>query len=428
MSQFISHYTALLTLCVTEPLHIGSGEKLNVISSFLLKQDQGDNAEVQSQDNSQEKAPEGISTDTDNNPIIPASSIKGALRRLLTLEDAKRLFGYEDGSDGTKALVTLHTAKMENCSSWHNERTRVRINRKTGVAEDKKLFSKTYIVPGVEFALELNLAFTEEKQVEKDLQLLLSLFDKGINLGAGQKSQESNLKLTNFTLSKHGFSLDENATISSFSDKITNFTFDKCATSDPAFTLTLSCNGPFLISKKPSSNDGDIDYQAETIHGKNDHPLLTASSFCGSMRAALAHYGALSGIKDFKDDPDATFSPNTTLTYLQKIFGITGYRGLLQVLSISSEETQKKNFSSIGIDRFSGGVLDEGVRTTEAFVAPAFTIHLGWRSLPDDDTNKYFEKALNILCIEGLFLGKGAGVGFGWFNVDLKKGEDDNEQ
>lgn len=117
------------------------------------------------------------------------------------------------------------------------------------------------------------------------------------------------------------------------------------------------------------------------------------------------------------------FTKPEDLTPTERLFGVTGWRGLLAVESIRViRPGGKQTFTSVKLDRFSSAPIDGALFSVEAFVDPVFEVTL--RLAPREkapitlEAQSLFDRLLNDIKDMGLMLGHGGSRGFGWFSVD----------
>ena len=113
------------------------------------------------------------------------------------------------------------------------------------------------------------------------------------------------------------------------------------------------------------------------------------------------------------DDLDA-------LSAVERLFGVTGLRGKLEVTDISCTHTgQSQDITSNSLDRVSGGGRDGFLYTERVFWEPTFQAILHVPSLLRDDEQKLLVQLLDSLKSDGLELGHGTSKGYGWCDVTV---------
>jgi CRISPR/Cas system CSM-associated protein Csm3 (group 7 of RAMP superfamily) len=195
--------------------------------------------------------------------------------------------------------------------------------------------------------------------------------------------------------------------------------------------LTLFCRGPHLtIDPAKTRNDNVI----KAARRNDAAPLLPASSLIGVLRTRAAWLAATDTTAD-GDDPDrilVTGQDPRTLTRTQRLFGVAGWRGLMEVVKLDAEnDSRVETLPSVVIDRFSGGTLDSALYMVEAFAGVRFMVTLRiirrrfdkdtmWPGKEDLDL---FDALIANLEQEGLMLGHAVNRGFGWFRIEKTEGE-----
>jgi len=130
--------------------------------------------------------------------------------------------------------------------------------------------------------------------------------------------------------------------------------------------LDLTCPGPFAIldgsfqPEKRSETEAKKgpNARAQTITG--DMPLILGSSLSGALRARAVW---LENLRRHQ----AGLSLSGDSASIERLFGTTGFRGLLLLEDLTLHQAQSKPFTSVKLDRFSGAPIDNALVTVQAF-------------------------------------------------------------
>ena len=197
------------------------------------------------------------------------------------------------------------------------------------------------------------------------------------------------------------------------------------------WALRLQCDGPFAVldpfwTQQHKTRDGTAALAAQKI--TETTPILPGTSVAGALRARAAWLAARTarraGAEPRRDDPLAIYRPGDrfNLTPVQRLFGVTGFRGLLEIedLDMLRPATPYEVFS-VKLDRFSGGPMSGGLFETAAFLNVEVRLVLRLRErgtgIPTADDVALAEQLIGDICTNGLTLGHGGNKGFGWFTV-----------
>ena len=119
-----------------------------------------------------------------NKPYIPATSFVGVLRSLLNEsgmdkdqnDQLDKLLGYTKGKDvAGSRLSCSDLLPIVDCKPKIVIRDNVKIDSKTGIAEDKKKFDYEVVEPGAVFKLSLVCKYDDEVSKDFALQAISSL-------------------------------------------------------------------------------------------------------------------------------------------------------------------------------------------------------------------------------------------------------------
>lgn len=168
-------------LTTLAPLHIGSG-------------DTTEHDDLVDKETKKKNEIAAVARDHDGRPIIPGSALKGVLRSWAALDDPdhpaiNRVFGNFDSSRAglgeffpTAAVrpTTTQLAAFESLPYWRADHltgvlSHVSIDRKWGVAADKKLFFEEFVPEGVTFEVTIEA----DRLDESDIRFLLTTLRHG---------------------------------------------------------------------------------------------------------------------------------------------------------------------------------------------------------------------------------------------------------
>ncbi len=429
-------------------MHVGTGERANLIG-FAAMADDPDPPQYAT-----------LVRDVDCKPYLPGTTLKGLLRRVAESEVAEQrldadvltsLFGAiaPDGtSEGTvvgalSVRGASHTSGGDSAGMPYAGRVadgafiaaRTRIDRHAGTAADNKLFFQEMVAPGARYRLSLILEgrATRGKPAWLPglLKVLHALTDRdGWAIGKGQADGQGRIRLDPDSVSVATISVGTTGEL--ISDVVRHHfdaTIGARAAAVTEARFVLDCPGPFLVvdSSHVPARDAEGDPVGPQVKAQEaaGAPMLSGSSVTGVLRAraawleALRHGGAMAAAEI--DDPDKTFLAGMTLTAVERLFGISGFRGLLEVMELSVSKASKIDLTSVRLDRFSGAPIDNALFTTSAFVGTRLTLRLGLRgrggTAPYPAERELFERLIADLRGNGMVLGHGGNVGFGWFSV-----------
>lgn len=418
------------TLTVLSALHIGNGE--------ICDPDQY--PEIDAQVSAIQRGGK------DRVPYIPGSALKGALRETaiavgMDVDLFAKLFGevLNTGSGMMGALLVRgslrQTAGDASTLPFANNgvfvSARTAINDGVGVSDQNKLFFAEAVAPDTVFPVRLRLETRGDITVlEKALLEVLAIWTKpeGVAIGADQASGLGRVRLSSQVeiVSWDVMSRGQLATTPKRTKELDADTAQSNGT-----TIELFCKGPYL-SRDPSWNEA-VREKAKTPDKptpphirairRNNLPYLTGQSVSGALRARqewLEKLKALKGKAPLPDPVETLLDKSAAIDLRpsERLFGVAGWRGVLRVMVLETGRRQTYSATSVKIDRFSGGPIDNALFSTDADygITTKFELSLDHRATDED------EETLNGLLAEikanGLQLGQGVNHGFGWFEVE----------
>ncbi|SMH30342.1 RAMP superfamily CRISPR-associated protein [Azospirillum agricola] len=405
------------SLTVLSPLHMGNGQR-GTREGLTIRTEQGEEKPVQLSE---------IQRDGRDFPYLPGTSLKGALRARLTGGTVEKLFGRLDDKtdgDGVMGRLWIYGAIHRNSAAAAGPQhsvvaARTRIDRASGTADDHKLFHADMVPPGTVFDFHARW-LTDAEGAELDAELaqvataLAPLTDEaGIALGRGGRQGQGRVRLSELT-----------ATLVPWDGDPVAVTLPTLRWQPPGevHRLRLTGDGPYMIldSARRAAKPEGAEEETNILHSLLDgagHPALPGSTLLGALRARAAW------LDGGADNRDRVYSPQEELSATERLFGVTGWRGLLGVESIRIVDPGvSQRFTSVKLDRFSAAPIDGALFTVEAFVDPVFEVTLSLTPRGNtpitDGARALFERLLRDIRDMGLMLGHGGSRGFGWFGVE----------
>lgn len=452
MSKARAHVS--IDLEVLSPLHVGSGLDRTV--------DAVKGADGRNTNNAPRVA--AIQRDVSNLPYLPGSTIKGLLHRLAAGAMEQKIWEQLLGSIAAKETGKRGSLSVSGASMLtpglakhlpYADRAGATgpgaigegvfvaagtaIDRASGVANSSSLRHAEAVAPGAVFRLGFTVEVRGADAAKRcDIQVglllqLLMLLDRGDGqaIGAGQADGDGRVKIRRSTLvvTKSVLASDGNFDAA----PVAVIWPDAVGERDAAtWKLVLTCDGPFAVldpSWAERRKDGDPMLAAQRSAEKK--PVLPGSSVSGALRARAAWLVALAarrrGEEPERDGLTQVYKPGTSLTPVQRLFGVTGFRALLDIteLAINEPATPWKIFS-VKLDRFSGGPIDGALFETEAYLGVVAQLQLtlhdrgGRAGKPTAEDQSLAECLIADICDNGLTLGHGGNKGFGWFRVETE--------
>lgn len=307
------------TLKLMSPLHIGAGFSDGVQG---LDADGNTVGEAAS-----------IVFGKDGKPVIPPTSLKGAMRALVVAaadgpkdghdpEIACKMFGeVRGGTGGTQGVVTPLTAmfmsagsetRVEDVGARGDYRTtRTAIDGASGVPRSGLLFSKTVVGADATFGFRMMVTGDPDKidgEVAGWLARLLRTMqaddkDNGLRLGAGRADGQGVVTLTINTVRAWrlvGATLQESDVTRLWLDRISGAAVLRA--DKRSFALTLAGDGPFMVlghEKETAPIDGDVERKniRKALRRGNTKAELPGTSLMGALRARAEWCVALADVR-----------------------------------------------------------------------------------------------------------------------------------
>lgn len=414
-------------LVAVTPLHIGAGcERHDLLTA--VRGAAGEETRP---------AVSAIQRDAAGCPWLPGSALKGALRALDATPDAA-LFGKikraqdekendraEDGEKkhpeddkGVMGALLVRGAAMVAPGSTEGlpvprddagralagdgvyVSARTAIDAGRGTAEANKLFHAEMVAPGARFAARLRLETPGDiDALEARLLGLLAAWSapEGVAVGADAASGLGRLRL------------DGDVTRTCWAPDLRGAlvagAIETVATPAPApvdaVLLRLICDGPFLTRDPAAPREGEKGNEIKALR-LDDKPFVTGQALSGALRARLAWLLALDRHQGGGDSDAA-----------DRLFGIVGRRGVLTVMVEAARRDDAAALTSLRIDRFSGGPIDNALFTVHADLRVSLDLRLTLDRRAEEADRDTVERLVDDLKINGLTLGHGVNRGSG---------------
>lgn len=437
------------------PLHVGSG-------AFDVRET------VKGREG--EKPPEValIVGDGDGAPFLPATTLKGLLRRLaeahkkaFNADDLTALFGEikDEGQGRMGALLMrgaqrVHPIPDVSLAPYTGDGTgptlgqgvfvaaRTRIDPASGTARDSNLFFQEMVAPGTIFALRClvevrgdQAAAMAQRRAEQILTLLRLLAeDAGHAVGKGQADGFGHLLLDPKSVRVARRSLERDGRFAA--TDATNLWHAAQAPSNEAVEhrLELTCEGPFCIidgSYKPNRREASSTDKRERASTtpqimaqrlSERLPLLLGSGLSGALRNRAHWLAVRTALREGTPwEEEEVPTDLAKLSSVQRLFGVTGFRGLLSIDRLTVSSAKPWQVTSVKLDRFSGAPVDNALFTTQAFIGVRLSLSLRLErrgNFPDESHETLLQALLDDIRRNGIDLGHGGNKGFGWFKVE----------
>jgi CRISPR-associated protein (TIGR03986 family) len=334
-----------------------------------------------------------VAKDYNEQPYIPGSSIKGALRNFANqrMQDPaafKRIFGCalndEKKQSETVAGQTEFYSAYSIGQAEISKVSRTAIDRCLQTVVDKKLFVNETVVAGTRFSVEIvcqNLNTT-------DIDLLVSLLeqtnvDSSFSLGAGKSNSAGRVDWKLTKVLKFGSAEFSKWITDNTETDIWNFASDETlsrkgiALSEPSEAISLDVkidfSSAFLVNEPWSGNKPDGEPDAKPRKMKDGRLLLPSTSIKGALRAQAEKILRTIGDETEQGHRVPAFIAGTIHTDLASVlFGATGWQAVLRISDfISASKVDLKIQHNVAIDRFTGGGLDGAKFSTQLAESPS---------------------------------------------------------
>ncbi|MFS8037559.1 RAMP superfamily CRISPR-associated protein [Xanthobacter sp. AM11] len=422
-------------LLVLSPLHLGTGQ-VRQISTITGKEGANTSPEVAA-----------LLRDATGRPYLSGSTLKGLLRRIaegaMEQELVDALFGALKGEDGgTKGALVVAGASLDRPGETADApyvqgaaqelgggvfvAARTAVDPASGTVDDGKLFFAEMVAPGAQFGLRLSIerrgtdSLADASSIlDKTLRLLKSLAqDEGWSIGKGQADGFGRVRLDPRSVKIERRALNSSGVFASSS---VSGVWEKA----PAMVrrkpprsvdLHLSCEGPFAIvdaSRGSSSGKGKAEGAAQLAAQRiRQVPLVLGSSLSGVLRARANWIEKLQLLRGQRSQADSCL----------RLFGTQEARALVSISRLDVVKADRWQVTSVKLDRFSGGPVDNALFTTDCFINTELSLRLvledrGGVMSPSEDDVALFDALVADVSENGIELGHATNRGFGWFKV-----------
>mgnify|MGYP000901999500 CR=1 FL=1 len=446
-------------LITRSPLHVGSG-----FSDGHLTQSSGESKA--------EGEIANVVLGLDDLPVIPATSIKGAMRALIEQSDqdaAKALFGdIKSDGGGRMGVLTPYAAttrqkadvgkridrKSEDRGVFIAQR--VAIDDASGTAADKKLLTRTMVAPGHSFNLQMVVmggdAVLEPPHRDILVKLLASIRERHLQLGSGKGDGHGVLafkleRVRSLSLNRTTGALDEQDVTSVWTKAIEgtgkpelingfSYRYRLQLAGEDVFAVLGAREEPKAKTEQQPALEKGRGNTLKALRNNDGTPELPGTSLMGVLRARAEWLVELKRARFTPGEEDAillaelfgaeadalkNIKPRLAKRNGIKPGNLTGFAGMLRVISIKAKGGNIVTTPSVRIDRLAQAPMDGGLFAFEAFDQPTFEVELGLDHRAKDCHAEFVEALLKDIIAEGprqgLMLGHRGNSGFGWVAV-----------
>lgn len=388
-------------------------------------------------------------------PLLPASTLKGVLRAGSKNDmasfgaptDTERVSGIvaklwlDDALLNKPAEDSLFTGRGKSCGSGVFLSEHVAIDRMTGAAENSKLYSREIVAEGGKFSF--SGIWLDLEDIDPLLEIL-SVLASGVSVGRGTVKgngrvalKAEDLVLVRETIGVDGASVKEpfdetamRAVRAEIAQK-TTAREDKSPTN--LVSLRLVADGPYLSVREHKEEAGGSARIAQPLQ-QDGLPFLRSESLIGVLRERASWLAELDRARSAKGQVpleakpcDDRFRRDTrdlkTLTPIERLFGVAGWRSRLRVVEICPAEDcspETTTLTSVSIDRITGAGREKFLFTERVFTNARFDVTL---ALEDDsgEVVAAFDRLIEDVLDQGLEIGHGTTKGLGWFDVTRRE-------
>jgi len=419
-----------------------------------------------------------VSLDVNGLPYIPATSIAGVIRHLMSdklskdqLDKVDQVFGKQtdsiNDSFGSRLIFSSahmigHDGKVKDGlqninyqNTFYNNfkdlpiRQHVRISNK-GAAEHRGKFDNQVVYKGARFCFELEMSsdaetFKQHKEVWE--KVITSLNNPLFRLGGGTRKGYGEVGV--ISVKTEELDLTKSEHLKQYLSKTSSLNNDFWITTEndvktasistnlQHYRLELEPDDFFLFSSGFESDDADITYLTESVIEWDaaekpvfaEHKIvIPSSSVKGAILHRVAfHYNRLN--KFFADSleklPDTADNKAVIALFGNSADGDQGQRGKVLISDLFLQSNLlKKLLNHVSIDRFTGGAIAGALYSEEIVYGKGNSLVLDILAEPDTFSEKHnVEEALTLalkdICTGMLPLGGGTMRGHGCFSGKL---------
>lgn len=348
---------------------------------------------------------EQLLTDAHGRPYFQGTSLAGALRAYHQTafgeEKTRRLFGDLDGA----GHIVISDGDFSGDPVWET-RPRLRIDGKTGAAAEGGKFDMVHLPIGTKQNFVITWMGSEEDEAElSQIEQMLSALHRGyIRLG-GQKS--NGFGRVTLEVRKQLYRMED------FRDRTA--WLEEQDHSAPIVLPPVEQPGRIVFELQGHADSILVKAGAAERRGTKNVtvsiqeqgvPILPGSSVKGTLRNRVAQIGALLGEPGVEEVLFGRGSAD----------GDNGAAGQVVVDDVRLSSDRKREISRIRINRFTAGVMRQGLFTEEPVCSPV-TLKI---SVPQDleFLCRYLVYALRDLGLGLYNLGSGGSIGRGYLQVE----------
>lgn len=401
-----------------------------------------------------------VARDVNGLPYIPGTSIAGVLRHMIGEDNAKEIFGYQEGNHGKGSKVIFTEAKIVDskgdvidnmlditavddkivkiCNAL-SVRQHVKIGS-TGVGVSSGKFDEQVIYSGTRFCFEIEMVCTELESSAFGL-ILKTLQNNSFRIGGGTRAGFGEVKIIN--LQTASLNLMDKRELKMYLDKSSDLSLSWSGWQESElqaeaskdfieYQLELKPLDFFIFSSGFGDNDADITPVKERIiqwdqmnsaEIVDNIRLIPASSLKGAISHRTAyHWNKLNNI--FAGNPAATVGEDNEA--VRNLFGYhDGKKQVRGRVLFSDIYVREENLSNdviqyhVKIDRFTGGAMAASGALFQEKIVFGRDLTIKTSLLVSSSVEeKYvvaFEKALSDIANGLLPLGGGVNRGHGMF-------------
>jgi CRISPR/Cas system CSM-associated protein Csm3 (group 7 of RAMP superfamily) len=333
------------------------------------------------------------------------------------------LFGAEADEGSTNAALP-YAARLDKAGAYLAAHTA--IDGGIGVADDHKLYHQELLAAGARFTLQALVLANAQGDLFGEAEQALALVTRdGLRIGKGRADGQGLLAVAG-SIEAVAHEIDANGTLSPTWRK----TIAPAADDDGRSavirhcSIALFCPGPFLVAdsgavagrdtRNPDRDKQNTEAQVQAQKSSDSQPLLPGSSVSGALRQRARFLWRREYLRN-----NEQFEADTDPAPVIELFGDTSQMARLHVTRCVISEGEPFEITSVKLDHFTGGPVDNALFRTAAFVGTRLDLELTLIERPKTETSieaiALFELLHKDVRDNGITLGAGGNKGFGWF-------------
>ncbi len=422
------------TITSLSPMTIGSGKQEALADEWLKKRNGGSKTE--------KALYTEICLDYQNNPYIPASSLRGLLAAICPPDEKYTLFGIVEESEKEKSTqkplkLRIYDATWAKQNKPHSAKQQIRsqnsINPVTATAKDHHLYHQAYVAADSQFDWLIEADDISQQQLQTLLGLLRCLQpNPQIQLGQGQSQQQGLFQwalkqekiniLTQDALSRWLNSEQEKWSYESISPPDIDAINPEKLSAIDSYQLQFKALSPILINDPGLVSDKKTEPNFKFSRNK-DELNIAASSIKGVIRSHCRKILLTLIMQNSAQAYPTTAENEQAETLLASLFGSTGQQSRIWLTDMTAKNTRKHLQTFNAVDRFTGGVADTALYTAEAASVDQLDVTL----MLDNNSTRYpaltdWQKGLLLYLLQDamqqdLNLGWGKSKGYGMIQL-----------